>query len=419
MVFADTLIRKKTIFLKTRARSVFSVAATGFSRMTAAAYDIIVVGAGIVGATFSAALKGSGLEVALVEPHPPAVPTPEWDARIYAISPGSARFLDELGVWQGFDAARIAPVYGMEISGDTGAQLEFDAYAAGLPQLAWIMESNRIQHGLWTALQQQSNLTLFAGARCAELDWSAAGARLALADGTVLQSQLIVAADGGNSWVRQQADIGVTRRNYGQLGVVANFECSRSHANIARQWFRPGGVLAWLPLPGRRFSMVWSTAEAHAQTLLALPGAELAERVAQAGGHTLGKLDLLGAPAAFPLALSRMDALVKPGLALIGDAAHGVHPLAGQGVNLGLRDARELAQVLRARGAASCGELPLLRRYERARKEDILTMQGVTDGLHTLFGSTQPGLARLRNTGLDLTNRLGLIKNLLIQHALV
>jgi 2-octaprenylphenol hydroxylase len=386
--------------------------------MSVATYDVIVIGAGIVGAAFCAALKGSGLEVALVEAHPPAAPAAEWDTRIYAISPGSARFLDALGVWQGFDTARIAPVYGMEISGDTGAQLVFDAYAAGLPQLAWIMESNRIQNGLWAALQQQSGLTLFAGTRCAELDWSAEGARLALADGTVLHGKLVVAADGGNSWVRQQTDIAVNRRDYGQLGVVANFECARPHANIARQWFRADGVLAWLPLPDRRFSMVWSTDEAHAQALLSLPAAELTERVAQAGGHALGVLNLLGAPAAFPLALTRVNTLVKPGLALIGDAAHGVHPLAGQGVNLGLRDAHELAQVLCSRKSAGCGELPLLRRYERARKEDILAMQGVTDGLHTLFSSTRPGLIRLRNAGLDFTNRMSLVKNLLIQHAL-
>ncbi|MHB1175751.1 MAG: UbiH/UbiF family hydroxylase [Sulfuriferula sp.] len=388
--------------------------------MTVATYDVIVIGAGIVGAAFCAALKGSGLEIALVEAHPPVAPAAQWDTRIYAISPGSARFLEALGVWQDFDAARIAPVYGMEISGDAGAQLTFDAYAAGLPQLAWIMESNRIQHGLWTALQQQSNLTLFAGIRCAELDWlaEAEGARLALADGTVLHGKLIVAADGGNSWVRQQTDVVVDRRDYGQLGVVANFECAHPHAHIARQWFRADGVLAWLPLPDRRFSMVWATDEAHARTLLSLPAAELAERVAQAGGHALGSLNLLGAPAAFPLALTRVDTLVKPGLALIGDAAHGVHPLAGQGVNLGLRDARELAQVLRERKLAGCGELPLLRRYERARKEDILAMQGVTDGLHVLFSSTRPGLARLRNAGLDFTNRLSLVKNLLIQHAL-
>ena len=386
--------------------------------MSTAEYDVIVVGAGIVGAAFAAALNGSGLKLALVEPHPPAFPTPEWDTRIYAISPGSARFLDELGVWQGFDATRIAPVYGMEISGDTGARLDFDAYAAGLPQLAYIMESGRIQHGLWTALQQQTGLALFGDTRCAEIGWSASGARVALTDGTVLHAKLVVAADGGHSWVRQQADIAVTRRDYGQLGVVANFDCARSHAHIARQWFRADGALAWLPLPGQRISMVWSTAEAHAQALLALSAGALAERVAQAGGDALGALGLLGTPAAFPLALSRVDTLVKPGLALIGDAAHGVHPLAGQGVNLGLRDARELAQVLRARGAASCGELPLLRRYERARKEDIFAMQAVTNGLHDLFGSSLPGLPRLRNTGLAITNRLGLVKNLLIQHAL-
>ncbi|MHB1332289.1 MAG: UbiH/UbiF family hydroxylase [Sulfuriferula sp.] len=386
--------------------------------MTVPTYDVIVIGAGIVGAAFCAALKGSGLEVALVEAHPPAAPTTQWDTRIYAISPGSARFLETLDVWKDFDAARIAPVYGMEISGDAGAQLTFDAYAAGLPQLAWIMESNRIQHGLWAALQTQSNLTLFAGARCVELDRSAEGTRLALADGTVVHGKLIVAADGGNSWVRQQTEMVVERRDYGQLGVVANFECTRPHAHIARQWFRDGGALAWLPLTGRRISMVWSTDEAHAQTLLSLPAAELAERVAQAGGHALGPLNLLGAAAAFPLALTRVDALVKPGLALIGDAAHGVHPLAGQGVNLGLRDARELAQVLRERKLSGCGELPLLRRYERARKEDILAMQGVTDGLHVLFSSTRPGLARLRNAGLDFTNRLSVVKNLLIQHAL-
>lgn len=386
--------------------------------MRTAEYDVIVVGAGIVGAAFAAALNGSGLKLALVEPHPPAFPTPEWDTRIYAISPGSARFLDELGVWQGFDATRIAPVYGMEISGDTGARLDFDAYAAGLPQLAYIMESGRIQHGLWTALQQQTGLALFGDTRCAEIGWSASGARVALTDGTVLHAKLVVAADGGHSWVRQQADIAVTRRDYGQLGVVANFECARSHANVARQWFRADGALAWLPLPGQRISMVWSTAEAHAQALLALSAGALAERVAQAGGDALGALGLLGTPAAFPLALSRVDTLVKPGLALIGDAAHGVHPLAGQGVNLGLRDARELAQVLRARGAASCGEWPLLRRYERARKEDIFAMQAVTNGLHDLFGSRLPGLPRLRNTGLAFTNRLGLVKNLLIQHAL-
>ncbi|MDP1619877.1 MAG: FAD-dependent monooxygenase, partial [bacterium] len=165
-------------------------------------------------------------------------------------------------------------------------------------------------------------------------------------------------------------------------------------------------------------SMVWSTPEAHARELIGLSADALAARVAQAGNKELGTLKLLTPAVGFPLALNRVKPLVKPGLALIGDAAHGVHPLAGQGVNLGLRDARELVQVLTRRGAAECGALPLLQRYARARSEDILTMQSVTDGLHKLFASSQPGLAQLRNTGLALTDKFSPLKNWLMQHAL-
>lgn len=386
--------------------------------MTAQTYDVVIVGAGIVGAAFAAAMRDSGLKLALIEPHPPAPPTADWDTRIYAISPGSADFLQTLGVWQTLDQGRIGPVYGMHIRGDSGAALEFDAYQAGVPQLAAIMESGRIQYGLWEALQDQSNLTLFAGAGCAELAWSAAGARLALADGTVLHSKLIVAADGGQSWVRKQAGITTQREDYLQSGVVANFSVERAHRGIARQWFRADGVLAWLPLPENHISMVWSTDAAHTQALLAATPEQLAAEVAAAGGHELGKLFQVGRTAAFPLSINRVSSLVQPGLALIGDAAHGVHPLAGQGVNLGLRDARELAQVLQQRGGASCGELALLRRYERARKGDIAAMQTVTDSLHHVFRSQNPLLMKLRNAGMDFTNHLNPVKTWLMRQAL-
>lgn len=382
------------------------------------AFDVIVVGAGIVGAAFALALKGSGLKVAVIEASPLSAPGADWDSRIYAISPGSARWLAELGVWQTLDATRIAPVYGMQIHGDAGAQIEFDAYAAGLPQLAHIMESGRIQHGLWQALQAAPHISVFSGVRCAAIEWADAGAQLQLEDGSTLSTQLVVAADGVHSWVRTQAGISAQRSDYGQLGVVANFACERDHRHIARQWFRADGVLAWLPLPGRRVSMVWSTPDAQAAELLALSGDALAARVAAAGKHELGALTVLTPAAGFPLALSRVKPLVKPALALIGDAAHGVHPLAGQGVNLGLRDARELAQTLIQRGAAGCGALPLMQRYARARSEDVLTMQAVTDGLHKLFASPQPGLAQLRNHGLALTDKLTPVKNWLMQHAL-
>ncbi|MDR3391043.1 MAG: UbiH/UbiF family hydroxylase [Sulfuriferula sp.] len=386
--------------------------------MTTQNYDVVIVGAGIVGAAFAAALRDSGLNLALVEQHPPEPPTDDWDTRIYAISPGSAALLENLGVWQTLDQSRNGPVYGMSIRGDSGAELEFDAYRAGVPQLAWIMESGRIQHGLWAALQNQDNLTLYAGASCSELAWSAFGARLALGDGTVLHSKLVVAADGRQSWVRAQAGIASRREDYLQSGVVANFVTEQAHRGIARQWFREDGVLAWLPLPDNHISMVWSTDAEHTKALMAASPEQLAEEVGRAGGYALGKLCQLGTTAAFPLSINRVSTLVKPGLALIGDAAHGVHPLAGQGVNLGLRDARELANVLLQRGAAGCGELALLRRYERARLADIAAMQTVTDSLHHLFRSRNPMLAKLRNIGMDFTNQLTPVKTWLMRQAL-
>ncbi|MHB0990168.1 MAG: UbiH/UbiF family hydroxylase [Burkholderiales bacterium] len=381
------------------------------------ACDVVIVGAGIVGAALALSLRDSGLSLALVEPQAPVVPETDWDSRIYAISPGSAVFLRNMGVWQTFDASRIGPVYGMEIRGDSGALLSFDAYREGLPQLAWIMESNRIQHGLWTALQQQANLTIFS-ARTRQLSWSAAAGYLQLDDGTEIAAKLIVAADGGQSWVRSQAGIGSQCEPYRQYGVVANFAVERAHGGIARQWFREDGVLAWLPLPGRHISIVWGTDDAHTQVLLAANPQDFADEVARAGNRTLGELRQTGVTAAFPLSLNRVDALVKPRLALIGDAAHSVHPLAGQGVNLGLRDAQSLSRVLLGRGGADCGELALLRRYERSRGGDIAAIQTVTDGLHRLFRHRHPWVGILRNAGMGWTNRIGPLKSLLIRQAL-
>ncbi|MHB8847106.1 MAG: UbiH/UbiF family hydroxylase [Burkholderiales bacterium] len=381
------------------------------------ACDVVIVGAGIVGAALALSLRDSGLSLALVEPQAPVVPETDWDSRIYAISPGSEAFLRSMGVWQTFDASRIGPVYGMEIRGDSGALLSFDAYREGLPQLAWIMESNRIQHGLWTALQQQANLTIFS-ARTRQLSWSAAAGYLQLDDGTEIAAKLIVAADGGQSWVRSQAGIGSQCEPYRQYGVVANFAVERAHGGIARQWFREDGVLAWLPLPGRHISIVWGTDDAHTQVLLAANPQDFADEVARAGNRTLGELRQTGVTAAFPLSLNRVDALVKPRLALIGDAAHSVHPLAGQGVNLGLRDAQSLSRVLLGRGGADCGELALLRRYERSRGGDIAAIQTVTDGLHRLFRHRHPWVGILRNAGMGWTNRIGPLKSLLIRQAL-
>ena len=386
-------------------------------------FDMIVIGGGLVGASLVAALKDSGLKMALIEPHA-SIPLPQddsWDSRVYAISPGSAAFLQELGVWQLMEAERLAPVYEMAVFGDdNAAHVNFSAYEIGIPELAFIAENRQLQTAVWEVLKSSNeNLHIFCPAKCTAITWQESHVEVQLDDGSQLEAALVVGADGVNSWVRKQAEIDVSRHAYNQIGVVANFSTERPHRQIAHQWFRRDGVLALLPLPDKRVSMVWSTTEDHADFLRNLSADELCHRVEEAASHTLGKLQLITPPVGFPLNFVHVDKLIKPRLVLIGDAAHGIHPLAGQGVNLGLRDTRELAAILNARGMRTdCGDFMLLRRYELARKEDILALELVTDGLQKLFNNSNPTLARLRTLGLEITNRLPLIKNRLMQHAL-
>lgn len=389
--------------------------------MTAQTFDVAIVGAGLVGSSLALALRDSGLSVALVEARAPqAVPDDgSWDKRIYAISPSNAQFLEQLGIWSTLDAQRIARVEAMAIYGDDGkARLDFDAYEAGLGQLAYIAESRLLQAALWRALNAAAQVRVFCPAACAALTFEVDAARLTLEDGTEIQAQLIVAADGAHSWVRQQAGIAARDKDYKQLGVVANFATALPHQGTAYQWFQPDGVLAYLPLPGNRISIVWSLQEDLAQGLLQLPPADFCARVAEASGMRLGALELMTPPAAFPLHLIEPERLVQARLALIGDAAHQVHPLAGQGVNLGFADAMVLAAVLAERGPRDCGDVYLLRRFARARREEILAMQVVTDGLQGLFNRARPMLGWIRNAGLATTNRMVWIKQQLLKHAL-
>jgi ubiquinone biosynthesis UbiH/UbiF/VisC/COQ6 family hydroxylase len=386
-------------------------------------FDVVIVGGGLVGASLALALKDSGLKIALVESRPiPPLPADEsWDSRVYAVSPGSAAFLQNLGVWDALDQERVTPVHNMAVFGDdSAARLDFSAYNIGVPELAFIAENRQLQNGAWKGLKRRGNpIQVFCPAQCSLMLRAESHAELHLDDGTVMETGLIVGADGVNSWVREQAGIEVTRHSYQEMAVVANFHAARHHNNVAHQWFRRDGVLALLPMPGKLVSMVWSTKGTLAQTMLELPGKELCERVVRASQHVLGEMRLVTRPAAFPLNFVHVKKLVQPHLALIGDAAHGIHPLAGQGVNLGLRDAQELASVILSRGLQpDCGDFLLLRRYERARKEDILAMELVTDGLQKLFTHTHPTLIRMRNLGLEITNRLPLIKDRLMQQAL-
>lgn len=381
--------------------------------------DVVVVGGGLVGLSLAAALGRAGFQLALLEATlPPALPAENaWDARVYALSPGAAAFLGETGAWERLTPARVARIEAMRIFGDDGhSRLEFSAYEAGLRQLAFVVESSQLLAALWEIVRARARV--YCPRDWSALEFGVHAARLVLDDGAELAARLVVGADGAHSRVRARAGIAAESRPYGQLGVVANFACGRPHRGVAFQWFRRDGVLALLPLPGERVSMVWSVEELRGRTLVQLPARALALEVEQASARVLGELEPVTEAAAYPLQWLRVAHLVRPRLALVGDAAHAVHPLAGQGANLGLRDARALAAVLAERGLGrDCGDHALLRRYERARREDVAAVAFITDALQRLFHNDAPGLATLRNLGLRLADGLPLLKSFLVARA--
>jgi len=365
--------------------------------------DLVVVGGGPVGCSLARAARG--LSVALLAQQRPAPAVSEgFDTRVYALTPGNVAFLRELGVWSAIARERVVPVQAMRIYGDDASSLEFDAYGAGVPELAWIVEDRLLQEALWRDLE----VDVLEG-QCDALQLGADHAVLELGNGKSIRAKLVVGADGADSLVRRQAGIRASRSDYGQSAVVANFRCSKPHRNVAFQWFRRGAVLALLPLPGDHVSMVWSRAG---------PTDDLRE-VQEAAREHLGELALVTPPRSYPLRRLSAERLVAPRVALAGDAGHVIHPLAGQGLNLGLQDARTLAEVLYSREPRrDCGDLRLLRRYERSRAEPILAMDTMVDSLFRLFGAEDPLAARVRNAGLNLTDRLPVVKNMLMRQAM-
>ncbi|KAB2325624.1 UbiH/UbiF family hydroxylase [Betaproteobacteria bacterium SCN1] len=384
--------------------------------MNAERYQAVVVGAGLVGAATALALSRQGLRVALVERAEPVAPTAEWDARIYALTPANQRLLASLGAWARMDASRVQPVYRMDVAGDGNGHVRLDAYASGTAQLAFIFESGRLQQALWEALIEGGEVAVHCPAAISTLERDGVDTHIRLDDGRTLAAQLVIGADGAHSRIRDWAGLTATVSPYGQSGTVTNFECEKPHRGTAFQWFFDSDILAFLPLPGNRMSMVWSTQTAHANELVALPADALAEQVRQAGHDALGALRVVTPAAAFPLRLIRVEAPVAPGVALVGDAAHGVHPLAGQGVNLGFGDVEVLAGVLAAHRRAHLGDLRVLQAYARARAEPVARMQAVTHGLHHLFADVRAGW--LRNAGMSVVDRLPPLKAALVREAM-
>ena len=383
-------------------------------------YDIVIVGASLVGASAAVALAKQGFTVALVDRKFPIVELTngDWDSRIYAISPGNTDWLKSLGVWQRMNTERITPIAEMQIWGDANAEaLNFNAEDVFADNLGYILESRALQQALWDELQTL-DVDVMIGAEGASVALHEQEATLQLADDMELKAKLMIAADGGNSWVRARAGLSQQKIIYEHVGVVANFEVELPHQHIARQWFLDEGILAWLPLAGNRISMVFSTK--HSQNLMALSPSELADHVAQAGGNALGKMHCITPAVAFPLVKQNASAMIANRLALLGDSAHQVHPMAGQGVNLGFRDVVGLAQVLAERNPlADIGDRFVLRRYERARKADVLAMQALTHGLYGAFDSKQALVRSLRNWGLGLPNQHPILKRALMKQALI
>lgn len=435
--------------------------ATVSARTSPSRYQIAVVGGGIVGKTCALLLGQQGMQVALIAPPatganggnaapaagmaaPPAQAEGQWDSRIYAFSASSQQLLSQLRTWEALDPARVQPVRDMRIFGDDTAatpsaglkgDLHFSSYAAAVPQLAWIVESGHVERVLDTALRFQHQVHRHEQAATG-FERDAEGVTLTLADGTRVRANCVVGADGARSWVRQQSHICVTTRRYRQLGVVANFATELPHHETAWQWFlgtppklmadeepSTGEVLAMLPLPGNLVSMVWSADEAHARDLLALDPPALAQAVMDAAsgavGRQFGQLRCITPAQGFPLVLQHADCMAQPHVVLIGDAAHVVHPLAGQGMNLGLRDVAELGRVMAAKESfRQEGDLRLLRRYERARAADLLSLTAATDGLHRLFSLEGTAARFVRNTGLRAVGAQSMLKRFLIGRAL-
>jgi ubiquinone biosynthesis UbiH/UbiF/VisC/COQ6 family hydroxylase len=369
--------------------------------------DLIVVGGGPVGASLVRALPGLSVLLVAHERRVPALqPRRGFDARVYALSPPNIEFLR-------LEPTSLTPVLAMRVFGDDGAHIEFDAYRAGVPALAYIVEDAALQDALWQGLEAEVG-------RFESLAINEDSAAVRLEGGRVLEAKLVVAADGADSRVREHAGIAVTARSYGQHAVVANFACEHGHRGTAYQWFQGGPVLALLPLPGNHVSMVWSLPDAEAARIAALEPAALCREVELASDNALGCFTLVTPPRSYPLRRLSARRMIAPRLALVGDAAHVIHPLAGQGLNLGLQDARTLSRVLNEREAVrEPGDWRLLRRYERRRAEPILAMDSMVDALFRLFEARSPLAARLRNRGLNLTDRLEVVKNLLIRQAMV
>lgn len=403
-------------------------------------FDILIAGAGLVGAATAALLarspQGRSLQIGLLEAKPFSGPAPagEFDPRVVALTEASRLILADIGAWSAIAATRCCPYRLMSVRDSEGTGLvEFDCADLHRPDLGHIVENSIVVRVLLEVIAQLDNVELICPAVVRDIkntatgdgDGRPGGVRIALDNGESLQTALLVAADGANSRIRDNCRFRLRNWDYGHSAIVATIRTAEHHGFCARQWFMPTGPLAFLPLRSsdgdcHYLSIVWSQQQSEAERLLALDDLQFCQALSRASEHCLGSVLQVSRRFCLPLLQRHAVDYVQPGVALVGDAAHTIHPLAGQGVNLGMQDAKVLVEEL-CRGlerGLPAGDISVLQRYQRRRKPENLAMMAAMESFKRLFEQRAPALTLLRNAALSRVNRLGAVKTLLVRQAM-
>jgi 2-octaprenyl-3-methyl-6-methoxy-1,4-benzoquinol hydroxylase len=384
-------------------------------------YDVVIVGGGMVGSAVACALGGSQLKVAVVEqalPEPFSADQPH-DLRVSALSIASQKILQTIGAWQGIESRRLCPFKRMRVW-ETAGDTEFNSDDIACDELGFIVENRITQLALLERLQQFDNVDLIAPASIQKIDYQQPASKILLDNGEQLLARVLVAADGGQSRVRQAVGIGVTSWDYEQQAMVIYVETDYPQQDITWQRFVPSGPQAFLPLSGHYGSIVWYNSPDEIRRLQALSDAALIEELTRTFPECLGKINKVLGRASFPLKRQHAQHYVKPGVALVGDAAHMINPLAGQGVNIGLLDAAALAEVLIEADlqGEDIASLAVLKRYENMRRQENLKMMTVMDLFYRFFSNDVLPVKFFRNLGLGLAERVKPLKNKVMRAAM-
>jgi len=388
-------------------------------------FDVVIVGGGMVGAAVACSLGGSPLSVAVIESSPPQVFSPDQphDLRVSALSIASKNILETVGAWGGVVSRRLCPFRRMRVW-ETAGDTEFCSDDINYPELGYIVENRVTQLALLDRLQDFENIELICPATINKINYSAEKqsehSEVELGDGRILAAKVLVAADGGQSRVRQAVGLGVTSWDYKQHALVIYIETDYGQQDITWQRFVPSGPQAFLPLTGHYGSIVWYNSPDEVNRLKALSNADLMHELVATFPDCLGKVNAILGTASFPLKRQHAQEYVKPGVVLVGDAAHMINPLAGQGVNIGLLDAAALGEVLvdAHKQGLELGDLSVLKRYEKLRRNENLKMMTVMDVFYRVFSNQVLPVKFLRNLGLGLAERISLAKNKVMRSAM-